>query len=103
MRQIYIDADGSATNEYGDQTELLGYAGETNATELNISLPSDWTGSFYLDWHYSGDWHEGTTEYTDTDITAIVPSLPVGDVYLRIRAEDNNVLYVDPIKFRVKP
>jgi hypothetical protein len=100
---VYTPESLAVYDEYGELTEMLGYYGEDDATELTINLPSDWTGGFYLDWHYSGVWNEGTTEYTDTTITAVAPTIPVGDTYLRIRAVGDNTVYVKPIKFAVLP
>ena len=77
---------------------FLGYYGEDEATELTINFPSDWT--VYIDWFYSGAWHEGTTTYTET-ITYSVPSevIIVGDVYMRLRTSAG---YTEPIKFEVR-
>lgn len=111
-RELYITVhdtkDVTVRNEILADTDFLGYYGEDEATELMIWLPTDWTGSFYLDWKATedDDFTESTTEYTDTEITYDVPTeiLVVGDVYLRIRVEDGStVMFVDPIRFVVKP
>jgi len=100
---VYTADKVAVYDEYGDPTELLGYVGEDEATELTISLPTDWTGSFYLDWFYSGAWHEGTPAYTDHEIIYNVPSMPVGDVYMRVRIENGDTTaYTRQIKFVVK-
>ena len=109
MREIHItvyDTNDVAVNgEYRDEN-FLGYDGENEATELTISLP--YTGSFYLDWKTASDtdFVESATAYTESPITYDVPDdvLIVGDVYLRIRVVDgSSIMFVDPIKFRVKP
>ena len=102
---VYDTSDVTVNGEYRD-TNFLGYDGENEATELTINLPATWTGSFYLDWAAGADFVESDGSYTDTTIVYLVPSaeLVVGDVYLRIRVVDGDtVLYVDPIKFVVKP
>lgn len=83
---------------------ILGYVGETGATELDVSLPSDWTGSFYIDWKVDGEWIESETAETATDFTYTVPdeALVRGDVFMRIRVEDDNKLYCKLVKFMVK-
>lgn len=101
-RPDYVEVTRAA---YGEtRNPLLGYGGENESTELTIGLP-EWTGSFYLDWHYSGEWHEGEAAHMDNEIVYAVPGeiLIPGDVYLRIRAEDgDSVIYTDPIKFVVR-
>ena len=83
---------------------ILGYVGETGATELDVSLPSDWEGSFYIDWKVDGEWIESETAETTTDFTYTVPdkALVRGDVFMRIRVENDNKLYSELVKFMVK-
>jgi len=85
--------------------DLLGYAGETEATVFDITLPSDWTGNFYVDWKVSGTWTEGETAETLTEFEYTVPDavLVKGCVWMRIRVVDGDTTaYTRLVKFKVK-
>lgn len=85
--------------------EILGYEGESGATTLDVCLPSDWTGNFYVDWKVGGEWIESEEAYTATDFEYEVPDEAIvkGDVFMRVRIIDGDTTaYTETIKFVVR-
>jgi len=84
----YNDADTVLINNCPHNPKIpvfAGYTSEDEATQLNISLPSDWTGNFYVgikddDWVWS-------TAYTDTEIEFLLPQQEHGQIIMAVKTD----------------
>lgn len=93
----YYDADTVYVNGKPHNPKIpvfAGYSTESEATKLNISLPSDWSGNFYL-----GLNGEYTDAYTDTKIEYVLPAQPHGQLVMQVKA---GTLLTAPVVFEVK-
>lgn len=107
-REIYISYDTNGAPcvngwQYNPKDEIFaGFDEESGATKLNINLPSDWSGTFYIGLKpYNGDM-EFTSVGTDTKIEYELPSQSAGLLTMQIKAVGDSTIITDPIYFEIR-
>lgn len=107
-REIYISYDSKGTPcvngwKYNPIDRLFaGFADESEATELYINLPSDWSGTFYVGLKpYNGNM-TFTSVGTDTQIEYSLPSQSAGLLEMQMKAVGDSTILTDPIYFDIR-